>query len=127
MMWYARQKGHGLLFLPRLKLLSQESKREHTVQVFLTYYAYYRYNSAKHPVLFQASGEPIKKSIARTTEDMVDTLVEEDEEVSESEESGSSLGNNEDISDSKFIKETKKRKSGSQAGSSQSKRAKKKN
>ncbi|KAG0747208.1 hypothetical protein G6F62_002034 [Rhizopus arrhizus] len=86
-----------------------------------------KYNSAKHPVLFQASGEPIKKSIARTTEDMVDTLVEEDEEVSESEESGSSLGNNEDISDSKFIKETKKRKSGSQAGSSQSKRAKKKN
>ncbi|RCH79033.1 hypothetical protein CU098_005852, partial [Rhizopus stolonifer] len=40
-----------------------------------------KYNSTKHPVLFQAFGEPIKKaSLSQTTEDMVDTLVDEEPE-----------------------------------------------
>ncbi|ORE17800.1 DNA replication factor C, large subunit [Rhizopus microsporus] len=82
-----------------------------------------KYNSVSHPVLFQPGSVPIKKAIATPTEDMMDTLVEEDTDYVEDtpeEEEDSSL--DADISDSKYIKESKKRKNGS-SQSSQSKKA----
>ncbi|KAI9483454.1 MAG: replication factor RFC1 C terminal domain-containing protein [Benjaminiella poitrasii] len=85
------------------------------------------YNAKNHPILFQVSGVPIKKSVSGPKEDAEGTIIEDDEPIGDDNPSEEGVGEEEeDIKDIKYIKEatTKKRKAAGSGSGSTSKKTK---
>ncbi|KAI7887255.1 replication factor RFC1 C terminal domain-containing protein [Mucor mucedo] len=87
-----------------------------------------QYNSKNHPILFQLSGNPIKKVASGPKEDIESTVVAEDDSAYVEEEELDKADDPElDIQNIKYIKEsTKKRKNTATASGSSSKKLKSK-
>lgn len=86
---------------------------------------YFRYNARNHPILFQSSGEPIKKASNGPKEEAEGTLVVEDDtaEVFSEDEPDKADDPEVDIQNIKYVKESNKRKSAE--GSNGAKKTKK--